>query len=1284
MNDRLAVEPILKRLRDFQRRTVDYVFKRMFLDDDPAYRFLVGDEVGLGKTMVARGVIAKTIQHLQPQVSRIDIVYVCSNAAIANQNLNRLNVYGNQDFALATRLTLLPVRISGLRDNRINFISFTPGTTFEFGNRGGSKEERRVLYQMLRDRFDLSRTGLLNLLQATVRDKDNWRKYAEDQIEIDAELERLFVRDLRSKPALLRELRKVDQEFHTYRPNVPREQMDGCLAVIRQLRKLLANVCIRALQPDLIILDEFQRFKDLLHGENEAAELANTLFDYSETDGEGQERKPRVLLLSATPYKMYTLNNDTEDDHYADFLNTLRFLFRNDSVVADVERNLEQFRRALHGSGSFSGTEVESARNVIQDQLKRVMVRTERVGATERRDAMLSEPLVQTEFLPTDLKQAILVDKVGRNLEVSDTIEYWKSSPYLLNVMKEYQLKRSLVAKKDSASQELLDVLVKGSGQLLRRAQFEHYRELDPANARLRALLKDTVESGQWQLLWVPPSLPYWQPQGAYADQKSMTKALVFSSWQVVPDAIASLCSYEAERKMLSVDTNRPRYSALTRSRKPLLRFSSDGEERFSGMSVMALVYPCATLAREIDPIEISLGVSPQGLPSLNEVRQAAKEKVEQLLRATGRWPSTAVGREDKRWYWAALALLDAQHAPWMRGWCASKNDQGWKRVNTGADEEPASGFSAHVDHFVDFFDANTELGCPPGDLLEVLAEIALAGPAVCSMRSLRRVVRWAEWDEAALSNAAAIVGEGFRSLFNLPETVFFLRASDSDTPYWRMALQYGTIGNLSSVLDEYFHCLLESLGVTNQFPPEAVRQIGVAAADAVSVRTSRIQLDQVRVRPRRGSISLDPFNLRSRFAMRFGDLRSDQDEQITRTDTVQRAFNSPFRPFILATTSIGQEGLDFHPYCHVVYHWNLPSNPVELEQREGRVHRYKGHAIRKNIASKIGLEKLRDNYQGGRDPWAYLFNAAVEAREPGKGDLIPYWIYPLENGASVERRVPMLPFSQEQQRFPDLKASLAVYRLVFGQPRQEDLMSHLKERDPASLSPWRLDMGPPPSPVETELPAVPNEDHPGSQLVCRRCGVEVGHSCTRSDSGKTEQLHWQKGDRVMLFYGSAENGGPEFCSGEVLLVNGESAELKLAEGDRKLKFRGGHSFWDVEAKQHCLLVSHVDTSGGDEIALVCPTCGQHRQHLCHVEADGSDVLLFGVGARLTVTYGTVPGLEPGSFRANVVRASGRVARVHFDFGDGESEVSHLYLPSNGPWLDLDYSVPCNVIVSGA
>jgi hypothetical protein len=44
-----------------------------------------------------------------------------------------------------------------------------------------------------------------------------------------------------------------------------------------------------------------------------------------------------------------------------------------------------------------------------------------------------------------------------------------------------------------------------------------------------------------------------------------------------------------------------------------------------------------------------------------------------------------------------------------------------------------------------------------------------------------------------------------------------------------------------------------------------------------------------------------------------------------------------------------------------------------------------------------------------------------------------------------VERRVPLLPFSREVKRLEWLKRSLTVYRLAFGQPRQDDLLEYLR-----------------------------------------------------------------------------------------------------------------------------------------------------------------------------------------------------------------------------------------------
>ena len=56
------------------------------------------------------------------------------------------------------------------------------------------------------------------------------------------------------------------------------------------------------------------------------------------------------------------------------------------------------------------------------------------------------------------------------------------------------------------------------------------------------------------------------------------------------------------------------------------------------------------------------------------------------------------------------------------------------------------------------------------------------------------------------------------------------------------------------------------------------------------------------------------------------------------RSDELRRAFNAPFWPYVLATTSAGQEGLDFHTWCSRVPHWDLCSSPLDLEQRRAWV----------------------------------------------------------------------------------------------------------------------------------------------------------------------------------------------------------------------------------------------------------------------------------------------------------------------------------------------------------
>ena len=356
------------------------------------------------------------------------------------------------------------------------------------------------------------------------------------------------------------------------------------------------------------------------------------------------------------------------------------------------------------------------------------------------------------------------------------------------------------------------------------------------------------------------------------------------------------------------------------------------------------------------------------------------------------------------------------------------------------------------------------KLGKPPKDLIRVLSLHVLGNPAVLALRSLRRQAPDLSGDDYGLMLAASLIASGFRSLFNLPDSINLLGARRNDRPYWRTVLEHCVDGCLSATLDEYFHMLRDSLGVSGDSDSCRVSRIAEAASHGVTLRTSRVQVDSIKFRPRRQVVDIESFNIRSRFALRFAET-SNEEGASARRETVLSAFNSPFKPFVMASTSIGQEGLDFHAWCHAVVHWNLPSNPADLEQREGRVHRFKGHGIRKNVAMDIGYQGL-DNWKAGQDPWDALFDQARARRPSGTGDLVPYWIYPVREGASVERRIYNFPLSRENARLKKIKSDLAAYRMVFGQPRQQDLLQYLErfenDRDSFLMSrEWKIDLTP-------------------------------------------------------------------------------------------------------------------------------------------------------------------------------------------------------------------------------
>ena len=1044
------LDGVLARLKPFQLATVNHAFRRLWIDEDRTDRFLVADEVGLGKTLIAKGVAARAIDHLRrTREGAVTIVYICSNNQIAGQNLERLReLTGGEAQQNADRITMLPQTMGRGTADGVNLIAFTPGTSLKLGYATGRVEERVLLHWMLShvvDRLWLMQDAVIDFFRDAVgyeRFMDrlgwNWSRPV-----IDDDLLEDFTRHIDSDPGpfggtLLEDL--FDELDHWLSSeHITEDMRRRRTQMIGELRMTMAHTAVSRLAPDLVILDEFQRFKDLFPGARSGGDE-----DYSDAQRLAQRiithRGAKSLVLSATPYKMFTLPDELdEEDHHQDFHDTIGFLAGPARArrVADL---LAEVRRGMLLRTEDGKRVADDATAQATVELQRVMSRTERLGAAGVADGMLQEMTMPSlELRPQDLEIWTANDRIGRRAHGMDMFEFWRSSPYPVNLMdpSAYQSQRRVMDLASGQDEDLAALLHLHRQGLLDWNDILEFREIDPGNPKLRAMIDTAMERGVWKLAWLPPSLPYTTPGGPFAAEgaRTFTKRLVFSAWSVVPKAIAALFSYEVDRRLSEFnrqsDGSRTRYDSTRPS--PLLRFAVS-DEKLLNLPHLALLYPSVALAQLGDPVAVARELGEE-LPLDRErflglVAERIQEKLDRLDLPRGEKKGQTAG-----WYGVAPYLLDQalnlkDLSP--RGAVGDETDG----------EESISRYRDHVS-FAMNPDWDT-LGAPPKDLAQMLAVIAVASPGVCALRAVSRATGGADsLEDDGVRRAALTISEGLRTLFNRPEIMAAVRAStgvsseDADG-YWQLVLGYCLDGNLQATLDEYVHTLIDSLGLLGDAPADRAAKLAEKIRATAGIRTAANEIHDLRARGT--AIDVGVHRVHSHIAARFG--RTQSSEQADKRETsVRDSFNSPFWPFVLASTSVGQEGLDFHTYSHAIVHWNLPGNPVDLEQREGRVHRYKGHAIRRNVAQRHGSAALAEDHD---DPWAAMFHVA-EAAEPEDSDgMSPFWLY--DGPAKIERYVPAMPLSRESRQYRRLQRTLGAYRSVMGQPRQDDLIKLMGE----------------------------------------------------------------------------------------------------------------------------------------------------------------------------------------------------------------------------------------------
>jgi hypothetical protein len=128
--------------KDFQQKTIDVAIKQLLANN----RYLVADEVGLGKTIIARGVIQELYKR-KPAGKTLNIIYICSNQVLARQNLRKLAPL--EDPENYSRLIFMVEKPDSDSDFRIS--TLTPGISFQLTRSKGIVDERAILLRLLKE-----------------------------------------------------------------------------------------------------------------------------------------------------------------------------------------------------------------------------------------------------------------------------------------------------------------------------------------------------------------------------------------------------------------------------------------------------------------------------------------------------------------------------------------------------------------------------------------------------------------------------------------------------------------------------------------------------------------------------------------------------------------------------------------------------------------------------------------------------------------------------------------------------------------------------------------------------------------------------------------------------------------------------------------------------------------------------------------------------------------------------------------------------------------------------
>lgn len=975
-------------------------------------RVLLADEVGLGKTIVAKTVIRELTKLRSAQGEKTTVLYLCSSTDLSKQNGEKL---GKLVPHRITELSIHPLRHTS---GEPAIISASTKTSVKFKKTLGRKNERAIVYVLCCKVFQISydhadfRYFLSNGVQHFDKLVENARHSLENKH--GDSIAATFADGLLEhrgcdRTTLLQEATKLVRTGTNKRKQ--REIM-GCM-----LQEMVKSGMLHTPELSLIILDEFQRFEDVLADSTVPDSISHLLLSKS---------KVPVLLLSATPFKMLTSSWDEGAQHDQQMIQLLEFLYgggAGNKRVDEIKNLFYSYRLHLLDAAAGRGDHYDRIRvkQELEHLIGSVIVRTERRALSGALMEPKERSISANGLDVKDIQHYFMLRQANIEGFNAAAMTFWQSSPYVLSYCdKEYKFKQKFLESGTSVHKNLAKPQFRSLRRhmILSKSVKNPKMKLTITHPRMKALINRSLKdqrSAQW--VWMPPSKPYWKPQGAYVNtgNELPSKLLVFSNWRFVPRAISTLLSMEAERELYK------KWEKPVRNHRAMNISTDNGGTHFT------VLYPSMFLAEAVSPLEIVAKAAKKSSADLrwSEMKAEAVRLIKRRLKSLDVVITKTKPMPIHRVY-QLLIRLDAKldYHGTVYALHGMIDYPEWNEENRS--------LIIWKDRLIEELPVGSPLSISEKDV-EQLAVISLASPATTLLRSLRD--HYPQIKAPLHRKVVSFCMYTLRSFLTKPHVFSIIKQTEGQK-YWDDILTYGIQGNIQAMWDEYIALLSTEESELVDVLTTLQKVLGFSAREL----NADGFLDNGEV---------ETIKLPTGYCLPFSDEQKDETTDVK--VKIRKAFNSPFWPYVLVTTSVGQEGLDFHRYCRELVHWNLPVNPIDFEQREGRINRYRSLAVRQAVGEEIKWAEALNMDSLGR-AWELLFRAAAE-RMPVDGkrsDLWPDWVFygSNEDGKSrLIRHVWLFPFSKEHFRYRKMRELVVLYRLAFGQPNQDDFLKELQLR---------------------------------------------------------------------------------------------------------------------------------------------------------------------------------------------------------------------------------------------